>query len=100
VLGKPLGITLGAWLAVRLGVAERPAGVGWRAIHGAAWLGGIGFTMALFVAGLAFPGTAGAPLLGEAKLGILAASLLAGMTGWLILRGRPAPPPAPTERPS
>ncbi len=87
VLGKPLGITLGAWLAVRLGVAERPAGVGWGAIHGVSWLGGIGFTMALFVAGLAFPGTAGAALLGEAKLGILAASLAAGLVGWLLLRG-------------
>ncbi len=86
VVGKPLGITLGAWLAVRLGVAEQPAGVGWRAIHGVAWLGGIGFTMALFVAGLAFPGTTGAALLGEAKLGILAASFLAGGVGYLLLR--------------
>ena len=87
VLGKPVGITLGAWLAVRLGVAERPAGVSWRAIHGVSWLGGIGFTMALFVAGLAFPGPAGAALLAEAKLGILVASLAAGVVGWALLRG-------------
>ncbi len=84
VLGKPVGITLASWLAVRLGVASLPAGVTMRLVHGAGWLGGIGFTMALFVAGLAF---ADAPrLLEVAKLGILAASLTAGVTGWLLLR--------------
>jgi NhaA family Na+:H+ antiporter len=87
VVGKPLGITLGAWLAVRLGVAERPEGVSWGSIHGVSWLGGIGFTMALFVGGLAFSGTAGSALLGEAKLGILVGSLAAGLVGWLLLRG-------------
>jgi NhaA family Na+:H+ antiporter len=87
VIGKPLGITLGAWLAVRLGVAELPPGVGWRPVHGVSWLGGIGFTMALFVAGLAFRGPEGVPLLAEAKLGVLLASLAAGLVGWLLLRG-------------
>ena len=100
VLGKPLGITLGAWLAVRLGVAELPPGVGWRPVHGVSWLGGIGFTMALFVAGLAFPGTAGAALLGEAKLGVLAASLAAGLVGWLLLRGPLGVPAASPAGPS
>ena len=84
VLGKPLGVTLFAWLAVRSGLAAKPEGVTWRHLHGAGWLGGIGFTMALFIAGLAFadPGA-----LAQAKLGILCASLLAGVVGYLLLRG-------------
>ena len=85
VLGKQLGVTLAAWLAVRSGVTDLPEGVGWRHIYGAGWLAGIGFTMSLFVADLAFadPGEAG--LLTAAKLGILVASLIAGVGGWLIL---------------
>lgn len=83
VLGKPLGITLASWLAVRAGAAALPAGATWGAVRGVSWLGGIGFTMSLFIAGLAFePG----PLLNAAKLGILGASLIAGITGWLLLR--------------
>ena len=54
VLGKQLGVTLAAWLAVRSGVTDLPEGVGWRHIYGAGWLAGIGFTMSLFVADLAF----------------------------------------------
>jgi NhaA family Na+:H+ antiporter len=86
VLGKQFGVTLGAWLAVRAGITELPEGVGWRHIYGAGWLAGIGFTMALFVADLAFadPGEGG--LLAVAKLGILVASLIVGVGGWLILR--------------
>ena len=84
VLGKPLGVTLFAWLAVRLGMAELPPGITWRHVHGAGWLGGIGFTMALFIAGLAFAGT---PYLDTAKLGILTASLVAGVVGFVLLRG-------------
>lgn len=83
VLGKPLGITLFSWLAVRSGLAELPQGVTWRLVHGVAWLGGIGFTMSLFVAGLAFPG--GPELLTAAKIGVLAASVAAGLGGWLLL---------------
>jgi Na+:H+ antiporter, NhaA family len=83
VLGKPLGITIFSWLAVRLGFAELPGGVTWRLIHGVAWLGGIGFTMSLFVAGLAFPDSPA--LLTAAKIGVLAASLVAGICGWLLL---------------
>jgi NhaA family Na+:H+ antiporter len=82
VIGKPLGITLASWLAVRGHVAELPVGVSWRGIHGAAWLGGIGFTMSLFIAGLAFDDSV---RLDAAKLGILAASLGAGIVGWAIL---------------
>jgi len=84
VIGKPLGITLFSWFAVRAGLATLPADVSWRSVHGVAWLGGIGFTMALFIAGLAF---SDAPdLLAAAKLGILAASLVAGVVGWYVLR--------------
>jgi NhaA family Na+:H+ antiporter len=84
VLGKPLGITLFSWLAVRAGMAELPAGVTWKAIHAVSWLGGIGFTMSLFVAGLAFPDGG---LVDESKVGIFAASIAAGLGGWLLLRG-------------
>jgi NhaA family Na+:H+ antiporter len=83
VLGKPIGITLLAWLAVRLGVAARPEGVSWSAVHAVSWLAGIGFTMSLFIAGLAF---ASEDALTSAKIGILGASLLAGLIGWALLR--------------
>jgi NhaA family Na+:H+ antiporter len=88
-LGKPLGITLASWLAVRAGAADLPTGVAWRHIHGAGWLGGIGFTMSLFVAGLAFGEPAALDI---AKLGVLGASVLAGLIGFLLLR-RAAPAP-------
>ncbi|HXE57951.1 MAG TPA: Na+/H+ antiporter NhaA [Gemmatimonadales bacterium] len=91
VLGKPLGITAFAWLATRLRLADRPAGVTWAAIHGAGWLGGIGFTMSLFIAGLAFDDPS---RLTQAKLGILTASAVAGATGWLVLRRHLGPGPA------
>jgi NhaA family Na+:H+ antiporter len=86
VLGKPLGITLFAWLAVRVGFASLPAQASWRALHGVSWLGGIGFTMSLFIAGLAF---ADPSLLDSAKVGILGASLVAGVAGWVMLRRTP-----------
>jgi NhaA family Na+:H+ antiporter len=83
VLGKPLGVTLFAWLAVRSGLAAKPQGVTWAHLHGAGWLGGIGFTMALFIAGLAFAEPAA---LAAAKQGILCASLIAGVVGFVLLR--------------
>jgi NhaA family Na+:H+ antiporter len=85
VIGKPIGITLFAWLSVRTGVAALPGGTTWRAIRGVSLLGGIGFTMSLFISGLAFVGT---PQLNEdAKIGIFVASLIAGIAGYLVLRG-------------
>ena len=88
VLGKQLGITLFAWLAVKLGVSELPNGINWRHVYGAGWLAGIGFTMSLFITDLAFSdGT----LVDAAKLGILVASLIAGAVGWTILRGASSP---------
>ena len=83
VIGKPIGITLFAWIAARLGLATLPAGSGWRALIAVSCLGGIGFTMSIFIAGLAFP--ASPALLDSAKVGILAASLLAGVIGWMII---------------
>jgi Na+:H+ antiporter, NhaA family len=88
VVGKQLGITLFAWLAVKSGVSELPRGIGWRHVYGAAWLAGIGFTMSLFITDLAF---SNGSLVAAAKLGILAASLIAGVVGWTILRGASSP---------
>lgn len=83
IVGKQIGITLAAWLVVRSGLASLPHGVSWRHIYGAAWLGGIGFTMSLFVGDLAYGES---PALALSKIGILAASVIAGVGGYLILR--------------
>jgi NhaA family Na+:H+ antiporter len=83
VVGKQIGITLAAYVVVRLGLASLPDGVRWWHIYGVAWLGGIGFTMSLFIAALAFGES---PLLASAKVGILAASIVAGVGGCLVLR--------------
>jgi NhaA family Na+:H+ antiporter len=83
VLGKPLGITLLSWLAVRIKLAELPAGVTWKQLFAASWLAGIGFTMSLFIASSAFDS---AVLLGVSKVAILAASLLASIMGFVMLR--------------
>jgi NhaA family Na+:H+ antiporter len=94
VLGKPVGIVLFSWIAVRTRVADLPAGVSWTQVTGVGALCGIGFTMSLFIAGLAFPDPA---LLRDAKLGILGASLVAGVGGAGLLlaasrgRGEAAP---------
>jgi Na+:H+ antiporter, NhaA family len=81
--GKTLGVLLAAWLAIKSGVAALPAGASVRHVVGVAVLCGIGFTMSLFVAQLAFPG--GDELLAAAKVGILAASLIAGVAGGAII---------------
>lgn len=86
VVGKQVGITLATWLAVRLGVAELPDGVRWRHVYGAACLGGIGFTMSIFIAGLAFSDAA---TLDTAKRAIFFASILSGLTAWGVLRFAP-----------
>ncbi len=83
IIGKQVGITLFAFVTVKLGLADLPEGLSWKQIYGASWLGGIGFTMSLFVASLAF---GNAPLLAQAKLAILVASLIAGLGGFLVLR--------------
>ena len=85
-LGKPIGIVGAAWLAVRSGVAELPQGVNWQHMLGVGVLAGMGFTMSLFIASLAF---ANPDTLATAKLAILLASLLAGVIGFVLLRRAP-----------
>jgi NhaA family Na+:H+ antiporter len=90
LVGKPVGVTIFAWFAVRLGIAELPRGVSWFGIAGAGLLAGIGFTVALFIAALAFDEAA---LVAGAKIGILAASLLATVGGCALL-AKALPEPA------
>ena len=81
VLGKPVGIVLATWIATRFG-ATLPAGATWPTVTGVSCLAGIGFTMSLFVSGLAFPDGA---LLAQAKLGLVVASLVAGLLGAVVV---------------
>jgi NhaA family Na+:H+ antiporter len=83
VIGKPLGITAAAFGAVKSGIAQLPRGFGWGYLLGCACLAGIGFTMSLFIAMLAFDE---AGPVNAAKSGILAGSLLAGIAGAIVLR--------------
>jgi len=83
VVGKTVGITSAAWLAVRAGVGRLPEGTTWPMIAGVATIAGIGFTVALFVSDLAFvPG----PLQDSAKLGVFGASTLAAVLGAVVLK--------------
>ncbi|MGH3345355.1 MAG: Na+/H+ antiporter NhaA, partial [Nocardioides sp.] len=83
VLGKPVGIVLAAFLAVRLGLGRLPQHTDWRMLTGLGAVGGIGFTVSLFIAGLSFPAY---PLLtDEAKVGILAGSVLSAAVGVALL---------------
>ena len=97
VVGKLVGITTFSWLAVRLGVARLPDGVRWAHVVGVSAVAGIGFTVALFISGLAFDGQ----VLDDAKLGVLAASLVASVAGasLLVRASRPAPAPLATDAP-
>ena len=72
---------------MKAGIAAQPDGANWRQIYGASLLCGIGFTMSLFIGALAFPGNAA--LIDQAKLGILAGSLLSAIFGYLVLRLAP-----------
>jgi len=88
-IGKPVGIVTFGWLTVRSGLASRPPDMGWGMLAGAGLLAGIGFTMALFIADLAFDDT----LINAAKLGILSASVASAAAGLAVLawatRGKP-----------
>jgi NhaA family Na+:H+ antiporter len=88
LIGKPLGITLGAWLAVRAGLASKPEDFAWNQVCGAGFLCGIGFTMSFFIANVAFNDPA---ILTLAKLSVMLASVLAGTIGWIVLRGVRSP---------
>jgi NhaA family Na+:H+ antiporter len=83
VVGKPVGIMVVSWLAVRAGLAALPSGVRWSGVLVVGLVAGIGFTMALFIATLAFPP---GPLIEVAKLAILMASLVAGAIGLVVGR--------------
>jgi len=82
VLGKQIGVFLFSWLAIKSGRAALPSGVTWGQIWGASCLAGVGFTMSLFISELAFKDP---EIVSEAKIGILAASLVAGIMGYLVL---------------
>ena len=90
VFGKPLGIFGAIWLTVRMGWASRPRGSTWLQVWGLSMLCGIGFTMSLFIGALAFPGDA--LLVEEAKIGVLAGSLVSALLGFLVLRVSPLHP--------
>ena len=83
MLGKPLGMMMAAWIAVKTRIASLPQAVNWRSLLGYGFLAGIGFTMSLFIAMLAFEDTA---MVDAAKRGIIAGSVLAGIAGAVMLR--------------
>lgn len=83
LIGKPVGVVLAARLAVKAGLAELPAGLTWPLITGAGLLAGIGFTMSLFIGGLAFSGPEAAA---QVRLGVLGGSVLAAVLGYFYLR--------------
>ncbi|MBW2691718.1 MAG: Na+/H+ antiporter NhaA, partial [Deltaproteobacteria bacterium] len=87
VLGKQIGVVGFSWISIKSGLADLPDGVSWPHIWGASCLAGVGFTMSLFIAELAFDD----PIqIGKAKLGILEASLVAGALGyWILSRSLP-----------
>ncbi len=93
--GKQIGIFAAVRLAVAFGFADRPRGATWLQLYGVALLCGIGFTMSLFIGGLAFPGH---PALAEqARIGTLAGSLLSALAGYVLLRLAPAPATLPDQ---
>ncbi len=86
-VGKQVGVFGAVWLAVRTGVAGRPGGANWVQLWGIAALAGIGFTMSLFIGGLAFVGDAAA--IDQVKIGVLAGSALSAVLGAALLRFAP-----------
>ncbi|HVH23788.1 MAG TPA: Na+/H+ antiporter NhaA [Pseudonocardia sp.] len=107
-VGKLIGVTGGTWVALRSGLGRLPDTLRWGQLVGGAGLAGIGFTVALFVTELALDDEA---LVSEAKIGILAGSMVAALLGWLIFRvagdrggqcapsGLPVLPPRPWRPP-
>ena len=89
VIGKPIGITVSCFIAVSLGVCRLPLDLNWKHVFGAGLLGGIGFTMSIFITNLAFA-TNPVEVYGS-KMAILLSSLVAGILGftWLKLFGQP-----------
>lgn len=89
LIGKPLGITVISFIVVSLGICRLPLDLNWKHLFGAGLLGGIGFTMSIFITNLDFIGEAN--LINASKMAILLASLIAGTIGflWLKLLGKP-----------
>lgn len=83
LFGKFIGLTAFAWIAARLGIGALPKGASWRHLLGTALLGGIGFTVSIFISDLAYDKD---QLIAEAKIGILVTSLIAAALGWVFLR--------------
>ncbi len=83
IFGKQLGIMSFCWVTVKFGWTQLPQGVGWPQLYGVSILAGIGFTMSLFIADLAFPNP---EYLQKAKIGILVASILSGVIGYFFLK--------------
>lgn len=81
VLGKPIGISLFSYIAIKLGIAERPAGATWAMLFAVACLGGIGFTMSIFVDNLAFDPATQIDFINKGKISILMASTVAALLG-------------------
>ncbi len=82
VVGKAVGVTVFTWIATKIGITRLPEDVGWSQLIGVATLAGIGFTVSLFITSLAFQTQ---PVQDAAKVGILLASLLAGLLGAVLL---------------
>ena len=85
-LGKQIGVMALCWLATRLRIASLPEGVGWWQLYGTALLCGIGFTMSLFIASLAFEQGGDTAYLGLERLGVLIGTLVSGLLGYIVLR--------------
>lgn len=90
IIGKPIGITLASFAAVGFGICRLPLDLSWKHVFGAGILGGIGFTMSIFITNLAFTGSA--DVVNDSKMAILLASSAAGIAGflWLKFFGEPA----------
>ena len=88
VVGKPLGIVLLSWASIRMGLTRLPEGINWKVMLGAGCLGGIGFTMSLFIAAQAFPEDSA---FAASKIAVFAASVISAVAGVAILwnAGRP-----------
>lgn len=93
IFGKTIGITAFTWLAVRFGIGKLPSHTTWNHVVGVSMLAGIGFTVALFIAGLAFPESV--ELADRAKVGIFVGSIVSGVAGYLVLRRSPRPAAEP-----
>lgn len=98
VIGKPVGVFGACWLAVRLELAQKPAGANWRQVFGASILCGVGFTMSLYIASLAFADASEAST--AARLGVILASVVATGAGVFFLLSGPAPDPPRRRRPA